>query len=139
MNGIGRDTRNILVTVKTYPSPSMQYEEIVCVAGVDTKTKEWMRLYPVPFRDLPSYQQFRKYSVISVEVEKHRSDPRPESYRPDVNSLRVLEPLPTDDGWERRRQVVMPTVSASMCAIQRERRETGKRSAASDPSPWMTS
>jgi hypothetical protein len=83
MSTLGRHTRRILITVKTYPTPSMSYTETVCVAGVDVATGEWVRLYPVPFRDLPGYQQFSKYSIVEVDVRKHTSDPRPGSHDPD--------------------------------------------------------
>lgn len=56
----------ILVLVKTYPSPSRKYQELVCVAGVNESLR-WRRLYPVPFRSLPQYQQFKKYSWVNVD------------------------------------------------------------------------
>jgi hypothetical protein len=43
------ETRRILVTVKAYPNPSSKYDETVCVAGIDVNSKEWIRLYPVPY------------------------------------------------------------------------------------------
>jgi len=42
----------ILITVKTYPTPSsMRQEEVVCTAGLSEDGK-WIRIYPVPFRRL---------------------------------------------------------------------------------------
>ena len=51
----------LVVTVKSYPQPSSRYHESVCVAGIrtDTKTPEWVRLYPLQFRDLPEEKQFQ--------------------------------------------------------------------------------
>jgi hypothetical protein len=46
----------ILPVVKTYPNPSTKYGETVCVAGVDLATREWVRVYPVTFRQLPDTQ-----------------------------------------------------------------------------------
>ena len=43
----------ILITVKTYPTLSKKYHELVCTAGVNTEG-EWRRLYPVQFRQLYS-------------------------------------------------------------------------------------
>jgi hypothetical protein len=42
-----------MITVKTYPNPSETYGETVCVAGVrlDRGRPEWIRLYPVKFRN----------------------------------------------------------------------------------------
>ncbi len=49
----------VLITVKTYPIPSSKYDELVCTAGV-TETGDFVRLYPINFRDLPYYQKFKK-------------------------------------------------------------------------------
>ena len=59
-------TRRVLVTVKAYPEISAKHGETVCVAGIDVDTGYWMRLYPVPFRDLEAYRKFEKYSIIEV-------------------------------------------------------------------------
>jgi hypothetical protein len=50
----------VLVTVKAYPGLSTRRGETVCVAGVrvDTDAPEWVRLYPVAFRDLPKTERF---------------------------------------------------------------------------------
>jgi len=112
------ERRNVLITVKTYPQPSHKYGETVCVAGVDIDTHMWLRLYPVPFRDLPAYSQFKKYTVVSVAVEKHRRDPRPESYRPDWDSFEPQRWLPTKDRWRHRLEMLAPALAPSMCAIQ---------------------
>lgn len=54
-----KQTLKILITVKTYPIPSTKYDELVCTAGV-TEEGEFIRLYPINFRDLPYDQQFKK-------------------------------------------------------------------------------
>jgi hypothetical protein len=46
------ETKQILITIKAYPNPSKKYVETVCAAGIDLKQNKWIRLYPVPFRDL---------------------------------------------------------------------------------------
>ncbi|NQT85690.1 hypothetical protein HQ560_02940 [bacterium] len=125
MSTPGRETRRILITVKTYPTPSMGYAETVCVAGVDIDRNEWIRLYPVPFRDLPGYRQFHKYSVVEVSVRKHTQDPRPESYDPDWQSFRVLDFVDTADEWHARRMFLQPRIRNSMCEIMREQRDRG--------------
>jgi len=126
MTAAGREKRRVLITVKTYPQPSMKYEETVCVAGIDVDSLQWVRLYPIQFRDLPSDQRFRKYQVVSLRVEKHRQDSRPESYRPDYDSLTVEEFVPAGGEWPERRRIVEPTLSDSMCAIQAEHEATNK-------------
>ena len=80
----------ILIAVKTYPIPSKAYDELVCTAGV-TDTGEFVRLYPINFRDLPWDRQYRKYQWIEVEAKRHVGrDIRKESYRPDCDTLQVV-------------------------------------------------
>lgn len=125
MSSPGRAVREILITVKTYPTPSTHYAETVCVAGVDVKTGEWIRLYPVPFRELPEYQQFRKYQVVRVAVRKHKRDPRPESYDPEWESFEPLEFIDTRDGWETRRHLLSRAISQSMCEVAEDQEAHG--------------
>ena len=59
------ETKTVLVTVKAYPNPSRKYTETVCCAGIDIDTKKWIRLYPIPYRDLDESQKFKKYNITS--------------------------------------------------------------------------
>jgi hypothetical protein len=114
--------KEVLVTVKTYPNPSTKYRETVCVAGIDMKTRQWIRLYPIPFRDLNAYQQFKKYSLISINTEKAADDKRPESYKVDSDSISILERINTEKGsWNKRKEILLPTKSESFCSILDER------------------
>ncbi len=54
------ETLKILITVKTQPIPSAKYDELVCTAGV-TAAGDFVRLYPIDFRDLPYGQQYKKW------------------------------------------------------------------------------
>ena len=74
----------VYITVKTYPTISKKYAELVCTAGL-LEDGSWIRLYPTPFRLLKDEQKFPKYSWIEVDVEKNNSDYRKESYRPNLN------------------------------------------------------
>jgi len=89
----------ILITVKTYPIPSAKYDELVCTAGV-FENGDFVRLYPINFRDLPYDQQYKKYQWIEVVAEKHTgTDTRKESYRPDCDTLRPIgNPIPSGGG-----------------------------------------
>jgi hypothetical protein len=123
-----RPTRiRLLVTVKAYPAASVKYGEAVCVAGIrtDTEVPEWVRLYPVEYRDLPIDQRFAKYEEIAVDVTP-RSDSRPESLRPDTATIEVLRKVPADKGWKVRRSLVEPLVVESMCAVLANQRVSGK-------------
>lgn len=109
----------ILITVKTYPIPSDTYDELVCTAGV-TADGDFIRLYPINFRDLDDYQQYKKYQWIEVEVEKHgRRDSRKESYRP-VGDIRVLgEPInPNPGNWKERAKYALKNSAESMEALR---------------------
>lgn len=106
----------VLITVKTYPIPSPKYDELVCTAGV-TESGDFIRLYPVNFRDLPFSQQYKKYQWIEVEAEKHTGrDARKESYRPKDGTLKLLgKPIPPqDDAWSERAKFVLEKQSQSM-------------------------
>ena len=110
-----RELLKVLIAVKTYPIPSSRYDELVCTAGV-TEEGEFIRLYPINFRDLPYSQQYRKYQWIEVEAEKHAGrDFRKESYRP-VSDIKLLgEPVPTKKGdWSERAQYVLLGRAKSM-------------------------
>jgi hypothetical protein len=105
----------VLVTVKTYPIPSQKYDELVCTAGV-TEAGDFVRLYPINFRDLPYSQQYRKYQWISVDAEKHKGrDARKESYRPSCDTLQLGERIPSNPGnWSRRARYALAKKAASM-------------------------
>lgn len=73
-------TLRLLVTVKAYPSVSTKYNELVCCAGI-TEARQWVRLYPVPYRDLPNHTQFQKYDIVEVICDRREAhkDNRPEA------------------------------------------------------------
>jgi len=111
------EAKRVLVTVKAYPNPSRKYGETVCVAGIDLRTHKWIRLYPVPFRDLDNEKKFKKYSIIEVQVRKPSDDKRPESFKVNVDSIKILEVLGTKDKWEERKKIVLASIGKSMCEI----------------------
>lgn len=106
----------VLITVKTYPIPSAKYDELVCTAGV-LESGEFVRLYPINFRDLPFAQQYKKYQWIEVATERHKGrDIRKESYRPDCSTLQVIgDPIPTKNGdWSARAEFALKRRSNSL-------------------------
>ena len=112
----GYQRMKVLITVKTYPIPSAKYDELVCTAGV-TEEGDFIRLYPINFRDLPFSQQYKKYQWIEVMARKHHGhDSRKESYRPDCSTLRILgKPIPSQpDNWAARARYVLAKKSDSM-------------------------
>jgi len=110
-------TKRVLITVKAYPNPSKKYGETVCCAGIDLETLQWIRLYPIHFRDLDTSRKFKKYTIISVRCWKAHDDHRVESYKIDMDSIEPISQLDTKRKWESRKEIVLPTVSTSFCSI----------------------
>jgi hypothetical protein len=70
---------------------------------------------------LDNDKRFRKYQWIKLRVSK-ASDPRPESYYPDLDSIEIVtEPLPTANFWQARKEYVTRLESPSLCALQAQR------------------
>jgi hypothetical protein len=114
-----------LVVVKAYPNPSASLGEACCVLGM-TKDRGFVRIYPIPFRQLEDERQFAKYETIRIGVVKPKSDPRPNTFRPQLDTLEVISaPLPTTDKWRLRKEWLLNAASESMCEIQRKQRELG--------------
>lgn len=109
--------KEILITVKAYPNPSKKYGETVCCAGVDLGTLNWIRLYPIPFRDLDNNKKFRKYSIIQARCNKREDDKRPESFRVDIDSITVKDWLDTKEEWRKRKSVVLKLPIISFCEV----------------------
>lgn len=98
------ERKRIYILVKTYPTISEKYSELVCTAGV-LEDGSWIRLYPIPFRLLNDDQKYPKYTWIEVNVERNIKDFRPESYRPDISTLSV-ETKQSRVDWDERRRIV---------------------------------
>lgn len=113
---IGEDAR-VLITVKTSPQPSSKYGDTVCVAGIrlDGPSRDWMRLYPIPFRYLGSEQQFKKYDIVELTVRRRHEDGRKESYSPELESINVVDHL---TGWEPRVSVMNDVAVTTTCALR---------------------
>lgn len=114
------EKKKVLITARTYPAPAKKGAEVSCTGGI-TDDGEWIRLFPIPYRFLDYDKRFRKYQWIEVEVAK-ASDPRPESFEVNIDSIRILsDPLPTKDSWQARKDIVNPLKADSLCALQRAR------------------
>lgn len=98
---VGQNER-ILVLAKTYPSPSAQYVETSCVAGI-SQDGSMRRLYPVPFRMIEDSRQFTKWQWIDVRVEKASKDHRPESHRLYVDTITCGDVINTKHEWAFRK------------------------------------
>jgi len=96
----------ILIAVKTYPTLSQKYIELVCTAGF-REDGSWIRLYPSPFRFLENDQKYSKYQWIEADIDKNPRDSRPESYRPiNIDDIRLGDKLPTHGDWQQRKDFI---------------------------------
>ena len=98
------EKKKIFILVKTYPTISKEYAELVCTAGI-LEDGSWIRLYPVPFRKLDIEQKYPKYAWIEVDVNRNTKDFRPETYRPNLTSLIVGE-IPKKLNWNERNKII---------------------------------
>ena len=80
----------VRILVKAFPQHSQKYEETVCCAGI-TEAGQLIRLFPITYRRLAPENQFDRFDLIEALITKSSSDPRPESFRVDHDSIRILE------------------------------------------------
>lgn len=100
-------TERVLITVKTYPTLSRKYGELVCTAGVRADGS-WVRLYPIPFRLLDYERRYHKFDWIEASLVKSTSDPRPETFHPvDATALTHCGHLDHEDNWRERRKLIL--------------------------------
>ncbi len=97
----------VLITVKTYPTLSEKYDELVCTAGF-REDGSWIRIFPVPFRKLDYQNQYSKWQWIEIDLVKNTSDFRPESFRPtDLDKeIRMLDEIDTKSNWGKRKMLI---------------------------------
>jgi hypothetical protein len=112
-------TEQVLMIVKTYPTPSGKYGELVCTAGIRLRDKSWVRIYPYPFRLIDPDYQFKKYDILEIPLYKAKDDKRPESYKPfDVNAIRHIDHLKVDKYWSKRMPYIRGTAFSSVRELQ---------------------
>lgn len=105
----------VLIAVKTYPSISSKYDELVCTAGF-REDGTWIRIYPVPFRKLSYNDQYKKYDWIELDLVKNTRDFRPESFRPKTHDtpMNIVGHIDTKNNWAERKQVVLGKVHSNL-------------------------
>lgn len=118
------ETHQILITVKAYPNPSRKYGETVCVAGISLNTKQFLRLYPIPYRDLDQSKKFAKYNIIEARITKAADDKRPESYKINTDTIKIIDWLDTKDKWSKRKKYILSIVDKSMCEILKQQSQS---------------
>lgn len=108
----------VLITVKTYPTISSKYEELVCTAGF-TENGTWIRIYPIQFRKKSFEEQYKKYDWVELDLVKNDSDFRPESYRPysHDSEIKILNHLDTTNNWAERKKFVLGKIYYSLTEL----------------------
>jgi len=105
----------ILITVKTYPLPSSDHGEVVCTAGLIENGK-WIRMYPIS-SSIYDDKKYPKYSWIVMDLVKHPTDFRAESYMPKKGldePIHFIDKIGTDVYWAARKDYVHKEVFTSM-------------------------
>lgn len=117
----------VLICVKTYPTLSEKYDELVCTAGVK-EDGSWIRIYPVPFRKLNYDKQYSKWQWIELDLIRNSKDLRPESYRPNLESpISLLDKVGTEHSWAERKRLVLQDVKTNMSELIAEAKDPSKR------------
>jgi hypothetical protein len=58
--------------------------------------------------------QFKKWQLVNADIRaRGSSDPRPESYSPDPDSLQLREVIDSNRNWTKRRQLIEPLIGAT--------------------------
>jgi hypothetical protein len=100
------ERKRVYITVKTYPTLSEKYDELVCTAGID-EDGSWIRLYPLPFRKLDNEQKYKKYQWIEADVERNTADFRSESYKVlNIDTIKIFPTGSSKVNWEERKRII---------------------------------
>lgn len=123
------ERKKILIVTKTYPSISTKYKETVCTAGVllddEEKPVQWIRIYPIRFRQLDFEKRYRRWSIVSAKIERNDKDYRLESYRIDESSINVVRSINPDNNWEERKAFILPLQFKSISEIKYQNKSLG--------------
>lgn len=108
----------VLITVKTYPTLSTKYDELVCTAGL-REDGSWIRVYPIQFRQLDYSQQYKKYEWVEIDLVKNEKDFRPESFRPRTHECHpvVVGKIDTKNNWAERKGLILQNVRTNLTQL----------------------
>lgn len=112
-------TMRVMILVKAAPVLTSDLQESMCVAAMALDgPPRWIRLHPVPFRDLEDTSKFQKYQEVTVDVIRPKSDRRPESWTPIHGSIVPGTAIGTEHAWSIRRERVHSLGSdLTMCEL----------------------
>lgn len=117
------EKRDILLIVKTYPSRSKKYGNIVCTAGILEDTNEWVRLYPIRWERFAK-RSLKKFIRFQAKIQKDTSDylHRMESYKIRENSINIIDDSLTKTSnkgvWDKRTKILEKLSSKSVEELQ---------------------
>lgn len=116
----------VLIAVKTYPTLSEKYDELVCTAGF-LEDGSWIRVYPIPYRKLDLEKRYKKWQWVELDLVKNTNDFRPESYRPrditqDIDIIGAID----CKKWDQRKEVVLKNVHYNMKDLISEAKNPNK-------------
>ena len=115
---------SLMVVVKAAPVLTANLQEGMCVAAMDLGPEpRWIRLFPVPFRDLADDSKFRKYQEITVQAIRPSDDQRPESWVPIEGTINTCRVLGTEFGWSARRERIASLGEWNMCDLRELNRQ----------------
>jgi hypothetical protein len=123
----------VRILVKAFPQHSDKYQETVCCAGV-TDDAQLIRLYPITYRRLAQENQFNRYDLIEATLTKASNDGRPESYRVDHDSIKVIE-RSTGLSDANKVRLWQPHILSSLTALEDEHRVNGRSLGIIQPDP----
>ena len=117
----------VLITVKTYPTLSEKYDELVCTAGF-REDGTFVRIFPVPFRKLNYDSRYCKWQWIELDLTKNTSDFRPESFRSkDIDKEIIIgDKIDTKHHWAKRKDIVLGYVYTNLSDLITDARNPKK-------------
>jgi hypothetical protein len=117
----------VLIAVKTYPTLSSKYDELVCTAGFK-EDGTWIRIYPIPFRKLEYDKRYSKYDWVEIDLVKNTSDFRPESFKPKSieANFEIVGNLDTNHNWHYRKEIVLKNTYTSLANLIIEAKDRDK-------------
>ena len=117
----------VLIAVKTYPTLSTKYDELVCTAGF-LEDGSWVRIYPIPFRKLEYDKRYSKYDWVEIDLVKNVSDFRPESLKPwsIETAFNVVGHIKTDNSWQERKDIVLKNIYTNLSKLIVEAKDKTK-------------
>lgn len=107
--------KNILIAVKTYPTLSKEYDELVCTAGF-LEDGSWIRIYPIPYRKLDYTKRYKKWHWVSIDIVKNTKDFRKESFCPANidGELTIGRFIDTKNNWAERKKIALKHIYTNM-------------------------